>query len=51
VAPFAWGGETDERLTLEAFLAVAARVLPRRGVTVDAAARAALTALHARGTR
>lgn len=51
VAPFAWGGDTDEVMTLEAFLAVAERVLPRRGVTVDAAARTALTAVHARSTR
>jgi UDP-N-acetylglucosamine diphosphorylase/glucosamine-1-phosphate N-acetyltransferase len=51
VPPFAWGGDTDAVMTLEAFLAVAARVLPRRGVTVDATTRAALTTLHARSTR
>jgi hypothetical protein len=38
-------------MTLDAFLAVAGRVLPRREVPMDAAARAALTALHAGSTR
>ncbi len=50
VRAFAWGGDTDERLTLDAFLAVARRVLPRRDVAVDAAMEAALRGLHARAT-
>lgn len=48
--PFTWGGDTPARVTLEAFVAVAARVLPRRGVTVDAAAESSLRALYARCT-
>lgn len=50
VPAFAWGGDTDERMDATAFLAVARRVLPRRGVTVDAGMAAALSALHARCT-
>lgn len=50
VPAFAWGGDTSERMDVAAFLAVARRVLPRRGVSVDASMVAALTALHARCT-
>lgn len=50
VPAFAWGGDSDERVDVTAFLAVARRVLPRRGVTVDASMAAALRALHARCT-
>jgi UDP-N-acetylglucosamine diphosphorylase/glucosamine-1-phosphate N-acetyltransferase len=49
VAPFAWGDD-GTRLSLPAFLAVARRVLPRRGVTVDDATDRALTALYQRLT-
>lgn len=48
--PFAWGGDGDERLGLDAFLETAKRVLPRRDVTVDAATEASLRALHRRLT-
>lgn len=48
VAPFAWGGDTDERLDVERFLDMAERILPRRDVTVDSAMRDHLAALHAR---
>lgn len=50
VPPFAWGGDTDERIGVEAFLDMARRVLPRRDVVVDAAMEAALRALHHRLT-
>ena len=50
VPPFAWGGETDERIGVEAFLEMARRVLPRREVVVDQAMEAALRAMHQRLT-
>jgi UDP-N-acetylglucosamine diphosphorylase/glucosamine-1-phosphate N-acetyltransferase len=50
VAPFAWGGETGEQQTREAFLITAGRILPRRNVAVDAAMQAALRGLHGRLT-
>lgn len=50
VPAFAWGGDTDEQMTLDAFLAVARRVLPRRDVAVDPAMEAALRGMHARAT-
>jgi len=50
VPPFAWGGETDERIGVEAFLEMARRVLPRRDVVVDTAMEAALRAMHQRLT-
>ncbi len=46
--PFAWGGDGDDTVTLDAFLTTAARVLPRRDVAVDAPMKAALKALHER---
>ena len=49
VAPFAWG-DGDARLSLPAFLAVAHRVLPRRGIAIDATTDQALTALYRRLT-
>jgi hypothetical protein len=48
-APFAWG-DSGETIAATQFVDVAKRVLPRRDVTVDAAAEAALRALHARIT-
>ncbi len=45
VAPFAWGNDALETLTCRRFLAVAERVLPRRGVAVDDATRAYLGAV------
>ncbi|MEO5798821.1 MAG: hypothetical protein ABIZ70_09265 [Gemmatimonadales bacterium] len=48
--PFAWGGETDERLSVDAFIETAKRVLPRRDVAVDATTEASLRALHRRLT-
>lgn len=50
VAPFAWGGDSDERLTVDAFIATAGRILPRREVKVDGAMEATLRALHGRLT-
>ncbi|HEX3928942.1 MAG TPA: hypothetical protein VHW65_13175 [Gemmatimonadales bacterium] len=50
VAPFAWGGDTDERMGVDQFIAAAKRILPRRDVAVDAPMEAALRALHARLT-
>jgi hypothetical protein len=45
VAPFAFG-DTGQRLTREGFLAVAARVLPRRGVEVTEEVREWLGAVY-----
>lgn len=47
VRPFAWG-ESEACLSLSAFLDIAHRVLPRRGVAVDAATVASLRALYHR---
>lgn len=47
VAPFAWGLEGDG-LTEDGFVAIAERVLPRRGIEVTEARRAWLRALHRR---
>jgi UDP-N-acetylglucosamine diphosphorylase/glucosamine-1-phosphate N-acetyltransferase len=46
VAPFAWGGAGDGRMTRDGFLAVAARVLPRRGVALDVPTRAVLERIY-----
>ncbi len=46
-APMAWG-DSDEALAIDRFVAVAHRVMPRRGVTVDEATEAALRATYAR---
>jgi|CXWL01.1.fsa_nt_gi UDP-N-acetylglucosamine diphosphorylase/glucosamine-1-phosphate N-acetyltransferase len=51
VPAFAWGGDRAERLTLDAFLETAGRILPRRQVAIDAAMEASLRALHARLAR
>lgn len=48
--PFAWGGDTDERMTVDAFVETAKRVLPRRDVAVDMATESSLRALHRRLT-
>lgn len=48
VAPFSWGDDSDAVVSLEAFLAVSRRVMPRRDVAVDEAMVAALTDLHNR---
>jgi UDP-N-acetylglucosamine diphosphorylase/glucosamine-1-phosphate N-acetyltransferase len=42
VAPFAWGGSASERMTLQKFLDIVERVLPRRHVPVTEAMRAYL---------
>jgi UDP-N-acetylglucosamine diphosphorylase/glucosamine-1-phosphate N-acetyltransferase len=47
VAPFSWGDDGEE-LDVERFIAMARRVLPRRGVAVDAPREASLRAIHAR---
>ena len=47
-APFAWGGDTAERISADQFVAMAKRIMPRRDVTVDAKVEASLRALHAR---
>jgi hypothetical protein len=46
VAPFAWGGSGDARMTREGFLKVVERVLPRRDVSVDPATRAVLGRIY-----
>ncbi len=46
VPPFSWGGEGQERMQREGFLATVERVLPRRNVTVDAAMRAYLERMY-----
>jgi len=51
VPPFAWGGSGQERMRREGFLKVAERVLPRRDVPVDEAARACLVRLYDWATR
>jgi hypothetical protein len=48
--PFAWGGDSDERMTVDAFVETAKRVLPRRDLVVDAATESSLRALHRRLT-
>ena len=47
-APFAWGGDTAERIGADQFVAMAQRIMPRRDVAVDANVEASLRALHAR---
>lgn len=47
-APFAWGGDTAERIGAEQFVAMARRIMPRREVVVDAKVEGSLRALHAR---
>ncbi len=46
VEPFLWN--KSERLTLDGFLTIARRVMPRRGVQVTADIEASLASLHAR---
>lgn len=46
-APFAWG-DSGESLSVDQFVQVAGRVMPRRNVTVDAAMEASLRSLYAR---
>lgn len=50
VPPFAWGGESNERMAIEAFIETAGRVLPRRDVTLDGATERSLRAMHRRLT-
>lgn len=45
VAAFAWGTDAPDVLSCQRFLAIAERVLPRRGVAVDDATRAYLRAV------
>ncbi|MBI2535820.1 MAG: hypothetical protein HYW06_02360 [Gemmatimonadetes bacterium] len=45
VPPFAWG-DTGERLTRDAFITIAERVMPRRGVAVTDDARRMLEAIY-----
>ncbi|HEY3934628.1 MAG TPA: hypothetical protein VGL65_08410 [Gemmatimonadales bacterium] len=47
-APFAWGGESDDRISADQFIAMARRILPRRDVVVDAEMERSLRALHQR---
>jgi hypothetical protein len=47
LAPFAWG-VTGGRLDADRFVAVARRVMPRRGVDVTPEIEASLRAMHAR---
>lgn len=46
VRPFLW--DHERRITLDGFLTIAGRVMPRRGVDVTEAIAASLTALHGR---
>ena len=50
VPAFAWGGDSSEMLELEAFIAMAKRILPRRDIAVDPSVEASLRALHRRLT-
>jgi UDP-N-acetylglucosamine diphosphorylase/glucosamine-1-phosphate N-acetyltransferase len=49
VPPFAWGSAGDERVTLEGFLKVAERVMPRRGVELTGERRRSLELTFLRG--
>jgi hypothetical protein len=49
VPPFAWGSAGHDRMTLEGFLKVAERVLPRRGVELTAERRRSLELTFLRG--
>lgn len=49
ISPFAWG-ESGERLARDAFLTIAERVLPRRGVTVSDEIRGMLGAIYDHAT-
>ncbi len=51
VPAFSWGADGAERVTLEGFLRVATRVMPRRGVELTPDREASLRRLHARLTR
>jgi UDP-N-acetylglucosamine diphosphorylase/glucosamine-1-phosphate N-acetyltransferase len=51
IAPFAWGGSGDARMTRDGFLTAAGRVLPRRDVALDAATSALLGRIHDWATR
>lgn len=48
---FAWGTSGTERIDADRFVAVASRVLPRRGVDLTPEIAASLRAIHARLTR
>lgn len=48
VPPFAWGHEGMERVTLEGFLRVAERVMPRRDIALTPERRAALETIYRR---
>jgi bifunctional N-acetylglucosamine-1-phosphate-uridyltransferase/glucosamine-1-phosphate-acetyltransferase GlmU-like protein len=50
VPPFAWGYDGAERTTLEGFLRVAERVMPRRDVAFTPERRASLEAIYRRLT-
>ncbi len=50
VPPFAWG-ESGERLARDAFLTIAERVMPRRGVTVTDEVRGMLGAIYEHATK
>lgn len=50
VTPFAWGGDSAERILVDQFVAMAKRIMPRRDVAVDASTEASLRAMHARLT-
>jgi hypothetical protein len=51
VAPFAWGGNSRERMSRDGFLKTVERVLPRRDVEVSDATRAVLGRVYDWGTR
>lgn len=50
VPPFAWG-DTGDRLARDAFLTIAGRVMPRRGVNVTDDVRGMLQAIHDHATQ
>jgi UDP-N-acetylglucosamine diphosphorylase/glucosamine-1-phosphate N-acetyltransferase len=51
VAPFAWGGGTDERMTRDGFLKTVERVLPRRDETLSPEMREVLGRVYDWATR
>jgi UDP-N-acetylglucosamine diphosphorylase/glucosamine-1-phosphate N-acetyltransferase len=51
VAPFAWGGGTDERMTRDGFLKTVERVLPRRDETLTPEMREVLGRVYDWATR
>jgi UDP-N-acetylglucosamine diphosphorylase/glucosamine-1-phosphate N-acetyltransferase len=49
VPPFAWGSTGDERLTVDGFVRIAERVMPRRGIELTPERRRSLESTFVRG--